>query len=317
MDKTITGLLSLPESLLCKKEVLGKTYVANISGNRINLSFPVCPEIDPKKPQIGINNPLLPPEIAQTWKKGGSSLDWGCLLEYPSCDCAIGLLAVSIKSKPDQTDTVAKQIYNAIEKWEYSFTDYLKLETKQKTTRNKNLHRESCTLELAVDKKYIPKKTIIPFYVSIPDKDEFASEMQVLGAIRFADSGKELYPEWQMMLTAYDARRDNQNRLAIVNACSALEICLVNYILTRCQELGFDADLFLESKFRSLGDRIKLAKNLDPAFSKDNYEKKIVKPRNDIAHNRDINPTDETTDVLLSSVEECLEHFLGRKYYDE
>ena len=142
-----------------------------------------------------------------------------------------------------------------------------------------------------------------------------ASEKNIKSAIKYANSEKDVFPEYQMLLSAYEARSNNQNRLAIVNASSAIELCLVGYLRKRCTELNYDTDWLLAHKFRSHGDRIRLAKNLDQLFPSDGFSESVVKPRNDIAHNRDISPADITTDALIDSAEITLEYFLGGRFY--
>ena len=314
MSTTITGLITLSEEILCKKDVLGKSYRALVSGIEVAIAFPRFPEFDPKDAQIGMKNPLLPPEIGREWNP---SIEWGYPKWYPSCNSVVKNLAVSVICDDEHVESVAEQIYSSIEKWDHAFIDYLILKTKQSVKRNKNVHRGTCSLQLMAE-KYIPyKNQIISLYFTVPQETEYASESIILDALSFAGSEKEMRLEYQMLLAAYEARRSNNNRLTIINACSAMELCLYGYISKHCQELNYDSDLFLENKFRSLGDRIKLAKNFDPLFPETDYITKVVNPRNSLAHNRDIHPTDETTDDVVICVEECLEHFYQGKYCEE
>ena len=313
MNITITGLITLSEAILCGKDVLGKSFQTMVSGIEVAISFPRCPEFDWKDPQVGMNNPLLFPENRRKWR---SSIEWGYPIQYPSCNSVVKNIAISAICDRDHAESVAEQIYSSIEKWEHAFIDYLILKTKQLAGRNKNVHRDTCMLELMAE-EYIPyKNQITHIYVSIPQKTEFASESIILDALSFAGSEKELRLEYQMLLSAYEARRNN-NRLTIINACSAMELCLYGFISKRCQELNYDSDLFLQKKFRSLGDRIKLAKNFDPYFPEIDYNTRVVIPRNYLVHNRDIYPTDETTDDIIACVEECLDYFYQGKYCEE
>ena len=151
----MTGLLTLSNQILCKKEVLGKTFECEIAGISIYLCFPIYPAVDDANPIIGICNPLCPPEIGATWKRDGKPLSWGYPMKHPSGDSCVELLALSIECDKEQVDDYAKKIYDSINKWEHAFLDYLKLETKQGTERNKNIGRNTCFLELLED-RYIP-----------------------------------------------------------------------------------------------------------------------------------------------------------------
>lgn len=310
----MTGLLTLSNQILCKKEVLGRSFECEIAGVSTYMCFPIYPAVDDANPIIGICNPLRPPEIGATWKRDGEPISWGYPMNHPSGDSCVELVALSIDCGKEQIGDYAQTLYESIQKWEYAFLDYLKLETKQSTERDKNATRNTCHLELYED-EYIPAVRTGTIFLTIPKSNSFASEENIMNAIKYANSGKDFFLEYQMLLSAYEARNNNQNRLAIVNASSAIEICLVGYLRKRCSELNYDTDWLLEHKFRSLGDRIRLAKNLDPLFPSDGFSESVVKPRNDIAHNRDISPADITTDALITSAEITLEYFLGGRFY--
>ncbi len=309
---SMQGILTLSEELLCEEEVLGMSFDISISSIDAKLYFPLCPEIDDKKPEIGIFNPLKAPLLASHIKRGSEKLIWGYPLQYPKCNSSVSLLALSVDCETEKNTEYAKIFYESISSWEMAFMDYIKIETKQGCFHDKNIQRNICNLELLAD-KYIPKTSSIELFLTIPR--EFASKVQIEEAIRYANSSKELFTEYKMLLNAYAARRINQNRLAIVNACSALEICLVRYLEDKCKELKLDKRLFLDIKFRSLGDRIRLAQTFDTGFPKNDYDKLVVKPRNDLVHNRETDPTDDVTNKLITCVEDYLGYYFKGKYY--
>ena len=311
MGTTITGLLKLSRGILCKREALGCVYDARIAGIDAQIHFPQFPPPDGWKDEVFMP-PLLPPEIGATWKRGEEPLSWGSIRVYPPGNCYVELLALSMECEPNEVNECARQIYDSIIKWEHAFIDYLMIETKQNTERDKNITRKTCDLELVAD-KYIPQNKMIDIYVNIPSDDCYASTDIIKRAVSFADAGKELLLEYQMLLSSYEARRNSQNRQAVIDACSAVEICLVKNIQKRFQTIGLDGDSFLK-KYRSLGDRFGLIKQLDQSFGNTDYQKLVVSPRNKIAHNSTDSVSDETTDILIQCVEECLDHFYNGYY---
>ena len=56
-------------------------------------------------------------------------------------------------------------------------------------------------------------------------------------------------------------------------------------------------------RYRSLKERFDLVKKLDNDFPNIDYVNDITKCRNDVAHNRDVFPSNETTTNLIISVE--------------
>lgn len=307
------GLLTLSDSLLCKEEVLGQIIETSIAGVDVRIHFPQLPPFDEKDPQIGICNPLLPPTIAKTWKRGESPLEWGYPQSYPSGNSCVNLLAISVECDEDERTETARTLYAGIKTWVKSFADYLQLSSKQNTDRDKNIENESRGWLEILGLECVPGLVADTIFVTVPNTDSFVSEAQVDEALQFAASGKELHLEYQMLLSSYRARKECQNRQAIIDACSAVELCLEDYISRRVKELGFSPSCFLD-KFKSLGDRIDLAKQLDNSFPKEDHQAIIVKPRNDIAHNREAYPSDETTDQLIACVERCLQHFFTEYY---
>ena len=184
---------------------------------------------------------------------------------------------------------------------------YIKLEIKQNTERDENIHKNSCSLEL-MDRKYIPDPRPICFNMHLLIDVKCASEKCIKEAIFFANSGKELLTEYQMLLSAYEARRQNENRRAILDACAAMEITIVKQIENFCDSKGFPSEIIIK-KYLYLGDRIKLLRELYKDVPNENYKELVVEPRNALMHNKDVYPSDETTDNLFSCVEILLKHF--------
>ena len=310
--RTIKGLITLSEPIYCKKEVLGKEFDAMISGVKAQVFFHRYPMVDESNPDIGISNPLLAPTVGKTWNRGEIKLSWGCPMSHPSGDSCVELISLSFSCEDE--DKQCEYLYDGIDRWEQDLLDYLTLETRQNTRRDKNKLIRGCCLEL-MGPDYIPDNKPVKLYLSFPNKEEYASYEQIEKAIKFANSNTELLFEYQMLLLAYNARRDNNNRAAIVDACSALEVCLIRNLQIQLDKLGYDKDLFLKKKFGSLGDRIKLANNISPAFPKLDYNNAVVKPRNDVVHNRKPFPSDNITYTLIECVENCLDYYNKGCYY--
>ncbi len=299
----MTGLITLSDPILCKKEVLGKVYECEISGIKAQIHFPQYPD----NPSIDDNKPLLPPDIGARWNRGEKPLCWGFPMSHPDGNSCVELLALSVECKKENVNDYANKLYNTIKKWESAFIDLLKLETKQGTERDKNIVRKSCILEL-MEGKYIQDNRPTTFFAIFPDEETFASETNILNAISFANSGKELLTEYQMLLSAYEAIRQNQNRRAILDACTAMEKTLVKQIKNYCESSGLSPKK-LTNKYRYLGERIDLLKKIDKSFPNDDYQKIVIDPRNALMHNDDVYPSDETTEKLIVCVKKILCHF--------
>ena len=314
MIETISGLMTLSEKLLCKREVLGKSFETTISGIKANVFFPVCPPVntdDFASFKVGMNNPLQAPKGGGTWKCD----DWGYIVQMPTCSCVVNHLTLSVACEEEQVMSVAETLYKSIEKWEKAFQDYIRIATKQNTQRKTDYLKKTCSLELKT-KEHIRGTGSACLHITVTPLDYYAASKQIENAARFAGSEKELFSDYQMLLAAYDARRIDQNRHAIVNATSALEKCIVTFLENELAGQYSDVGAFLEKKHRKLGERIQLAKDLDTTFPDIDFQTKVLGPRNDLAHNREFYPTNDTTEEHIKCVEICLEHFHAGKFYE-
>ncbi len=307
--QTITGFLSFEEGFLCKREALGKVYKGRIAGICVEIHFPCEPTTikdDPFENTL-YSNPLIAPYEFKGWKKGETNIQWGYPVSFPAWDAHVECILIKSCCENDCVDSVTQSIYQVIQRWKRSFLRYCTLCTKQHLYRKRSLREREYCLEIYAP-KYVYDMTSRALYADIPVNSNFATVQQIEEAVQFASSGKELLLEYQMLLSAYEARRVYQNRQAIIDACSAVEICLVNKIKAFCIGKGIDPELLL-NKYRSLGDRFKLAAKIDKGFPISDFDNVIVKPRNDIAHNRDVYPSDAVTDSLITAVEQCLKHY--------
>lgn len=69
----------------------------------------------------------------------------------------------------------------------------------------------------------------------------------------------------------------------------------------------FDTCCFLESLDKR--ERIDLIRKLDTSFPNKKYDNLVVAPRNSLMHNKCIYPSEETTNNLISCVEEVLKYY--------
>ena len=130
MIKSLKGLITLSEEILCEAEVLGQVFDAEIAGISTRIYFPGCPEIKTAYPGFLHSNYLIPPEIGKRWKRGNEQLCWGYIVQYPSCINLVEQLAISVEYDDAQSNSISSELYEAIDEWEHSFVTYLRLETK-------------------------------------------------------------------------------------------------------------------------------------------------------------------------------------------
>lgn len=314
MKMILTGFLKLGRSLHCLGDVLGQIIPAQINNINVLVHFPRADENTFQPDGMkGIACPLLSPEIFKKWTLKCKPFEWGYPASLPKFTAVVERVVITCECEEYQREGIAEKIYSDIERWEKSFLNYCFVSNIELSERDYNKEPFESEFFLC-DKSYIPRKKAPGGMVINTSEPENALSLNLItNAIKFASSEKDLRLEYQMLLSACNAVSENNNRQAIVDACSALEICLVNVITKECQRIGIDKDILLE-KYRSLGDRVSLAKKLFTNVSLPDAKSLVVYPRNNLAHNNNIYPTDKITDQLIACVKSWLDHFCAVMY---
>lgn len=303
------GLLTLPQGILCKAEVLGKCFTTTVAEISVKVYFPYFN--NEYIPDVGFRNPLLPPIIAKAWKRGGL-LDWGYIVSYPRKDAIVSLFAFSISCHQDVEHEIAKNIYRDIDRWTNAFIHYCILETKQGIYQRKIVSNCNIGMELLGSNGYIPRSGTTTIHGNISTDSESLTIKQIEDAMEFAASQQPMKIEYQMLLASYFAIMLGQNNHAIMDACSAVEICLNNVIQQFADKKGINLKI-LTSKYRTLGQKFELLHKIDkvPATIQ---TFKITEIRNRVAHNGGTTISDGETNMLIKEVEKCLAYYSPRYY---
>lgn len=305
------GILTLSKELLCQKEVLGKSYKTKISGHDVEFLFPTLPNDFDSSDFITSNNLLCPPKGFESLNRGGKPLLWGfCVSNNGKAIVKKVLFSFACNNKQEE---IINDIYSSINKWESSFIDYCELSTKFVYKNNVDLPSACCTLEMFSNGKFVSDLNPTKLETLPEGYDCYLSYNQICKAFKFKSSGKDLLLEYQLLVSAYRAKEKGRNRQAIIDACSAVELCLEKAIKNCLNQKQLDSEFFLK-KYRSLGDKFSLIEKIDKSFSVKNVQNKIVSPRNDVAHNRDVFPDDNKTNNLIRLVEECLNLYYSDFY---
>ena len=306
------GLLTFSEGLLFKKEVLGRSFDTKIAGIDISICFPCyCSGKDQRKSE-DLSCPLEAQNRKVKLKRNGDKINWGYPNILPSGNSVVyAVMVIAYCKDKEEVEEVSQKLYSAIKQWERSFVDYICLCTKQSVGGLIYTDSSNCRLELFDDKYINNHSHKFVFNMYLHSKDEYLSIKQVEEALSFATSNKELLLEYQMLLSAYKAKNVEQYRQAVVDACSAVEICLNNQIEKYCQKKELDSDILFK-KYWSLGDKFSLIMKIDNQFNISNPFDRIVSPRNKVVHKNEF-PDAKTTWDLLIAVEECLK--LYNTYY--
>lgn len=307
------GLFTLPYEIDCKGEVLGKTFYSTIDGIPIEISFPRFNNSSRDESMFRIDDSLLAPAFAEKWCRGDEKLDWGYRISYSSTmNAFVKLIALSVDCDREQKESIADRIYKEAYNWIRAFFDYCEIVSKQHSCRDGNLLNDDSSIVFFDSEGGIGTFIGQTIHLDIYTGKNALSIQQIDDALRFAEARKELIIEYQLLLSAYNARRNCQNRHAIVDACSAVEQALNQHIAEYAQGKNIKEAVFT-GKYRTLGDKFKLVKQIDDNFPNVDVNQ-IVDLRNDVAHNRKTVISDEETDKLILSVELLLQYYCPQYY---
>ncbi len=309
------GILFLHENLLCKKEALD-TYHAVIGGENVVIRFPRYHDPEDIEHSCGFLNPLLPPLGFEEWKRDNRPIDWGSPRDYPAGDSEVACLGISIECQKETAICSADAVYSSLDKWCEHFLKYCFVCNKQMNLRSwvEQKSFESFTL-FSGNVAIPPKDNVIHISVNLANPDSFVSREQVQKACDFASSNHVLLFEYELLLKAYQENGKGNDRYAILDAASSLEHCLVSQIERISNQRDIPSELIL-SKYRSLGDRVRAIQLLDQSFLIKDIDTTVVKPRNSIMHNGNVEIDSKITFDLLKKVEEVLQYFYNDYYSD-
>ena len=311
----IKGILEFSKGVLCKKDALGKQYHGKIADIDVTITFPSVSIKEKTYPIncVGLSNPLKAPMNGKNIKKNGEPLFWGCPMVFPGLNSFVKCALIELSCDFIDVKQTPQNIYEDIYRWEQAFTSYCQLCTKQHFEQKVKQHHRTEVLLLFSSEGYIQSNEPFCINGTIHSDNEFVSEQQLSEAISFASSGKELLLEYQMLLSAYEDRKHHHYRQAVVDACSAVEICLNNQIAKYCDSIGLKKGIITD-KYRYLSDKFKLISEVDSTIPKYNYKNDVVDVRNAVVHSKSINPSKREIDTLISIVECVLGHF-NKDYY--
>ena len=309
MLQRIKGIHDFKVPLFVQQEALGLEVETKIIGVPVKLCFP-----KPSADILTANGPipqLIPPSGAEKWERNGILIDWGHTFSSDGISC-VNSMAVYVDCCMEERDEYSQILYKSIEKWEKKLLDYLNLVCRRITRNNEEVY---CGLTLYSEHKLLPSNFICNLSFTIYENSDYVSSEQLKNAIYFASSDKTLLPEHEMLIAAFEAKRNNQNRQVVLDACAALELTIIRKIKELAIAQGLNPDDIIERQARMLGKRFDKLKKMDPNCPIESIEDSISSLRDGMMHGRIVYPTNEEVDQLLSTVETLVDHYSPANTY--
>ena len=144
--------------------------------------------------------------------------------------------------------------------------------------------------------------------------DYYLTEKELVEVFRNIDVSREMRIEYKMLSSAMYELRGGNTRYAIMEATTAVELCVTHKIYERCCELGIDGNGLCDTFYRSLGNRFELLRHLGIDLATKDPGKEIVSPRNNLFHNRTIKPSRKECKTVIEAVRAYLDEYLPEMY---
>ena len=315
----IYGIVDFPFPLLCSADALGQSVRVEIGGHVGKLILPSLPRITSRSDVPSLPN-LLGPLCTRGWERAEKKLYWGRVVSHPSNDSYVDLALLEFKFSERNAHVTAREIYSAVDSWLEHFGNFVTVLTKQNTYNYVSVDGSPDRVELfaSFDSEFvsIPRSQKRVIKVELLDDDIALHLSQLRDASRLASKGYVLKLEYELLLEAYKARRNNDYRKAIIEAANAIEAGLTTRIHEefRRQKINFGKKLL--NKYRMLGGRFELSRILGISLPDKDYEKLIIEPRNDVVHSRSF-PTKLTARKAVDESASLLSILVPKFYTDK
>lgn len=312
----VYGIIEFSKELLCAADSLGSFVNIEIANYPASLKLPLLPKWDSKE-KDHLNKLLIGPKPAYKWKRGDELIFWGKPLEFPKGNSYVNCALLELSFDSSTMDEASQAIYSSFPVWLNLFEKYVMLLTKQHTFDQISRIDGPANLELLLKGKnkldHISSKISNTIHFIVRKEDEYLHYDQFVEASRL--SSKLLKPrlEYQLLLDAYIARRNQDYRKVIIESASALEVCLTSRIEEEfdSQQIKFGKKLL--DKFRMLSGRFELVRILGIVIPDKDYKTIIINPRNDVVH-RASYPGRRTAELFMSEVENLIKLLTPQLY---
>lgn len=314
----IYGIVQFTTPLFCSADVLGKTVDISIGGHTGTLTLPSLP-VWGKPEDDPLHKPLLAPAPARNWKRGERLVYWGSPVSYPAGEASVELAMMEFPLHPDNLESGAQQIYEGFRAWLELFEKYVILFTSQNTRRSVSGGDGPGYIELLINGdarlRRVSMTNPTTIVIESTERDEALHLEQFKEASRLASQGLPPRLEYRLLLEAYGARKNGDYRKSIIEAATALEVCLTNRIMNEFDTQGVSFGEPLLQKFRMLGGRFELARILGISFPPKDYVSLVINPRNEVIHRAGF-PDKTLANRVIEEVEELLQLFSPRIHQD-
>ncbi len=319
--KRLMGLIRFNHSIFCDGETMGNSFCSKIGDVKIKLYLPQIMTV--KKANDEYDFIVKEPVICQFNKFD----NWGYVRQwnrnvYDLKNVGVEVRAVTFiceVTESEMQDTV-KVLSKGINLWRAQLYECCFLGGKPVSGIDEDdfWEREGLATNFDVidvdDNLRINVGSNILLKCRFRDISEYFTLEEMRKVFNNIDIDRHLSLEYEMFLNALVEMQKGNYRYAIMEATTAVELCVTKRIMEECDKLKIDGRSLCDTFYRSLGNRFELLTALGINLASDNPSKEIVKPRNDLFHNRNLQPDYSKCKQVLDSVKLYLDEYIQDMY---
>lgn len=319
--KKFMGLIRFKHSIFCNGEAMGKCFDSEIGGVTIKVYLPDIVMVKGFGGEYSFN--IKAPAVSIYEKFN----NWGYVRQWNINSPDLTAVGVEVKAVVFVCEVVESEVENkiaiisrGINLWRTQFYEYCFLCGKPVSDINEDDFWEKEGVSTNVDLIDMDENVRVNMNSGIiikgrlRDISEFFTMNELVNVFANLNIDKRLCLEYEMFLRALVEMQKENYRYAIMEATTAVELCVTKRIMDECDKLQIDGKGLCDAFYRSLGNRFDLLKVLGINCASKNPSNDIVKPRNDLFHNRNLQPTYLECKKVMDAVRFYLDEYVQDMY---
>lgn len=263
-----------------------------------------------EKEEDPLHKPLRAPANATNWKQGNTPIRWGSPTHYPKGSSNVERAFLTFELPEDKFKDGTQEIYQS--NWMELFSEYHEILVKCgcRSVYAEKIPNSGLKLyNWDSGRKGLIQRGHTPIVNIVLANDDGIDFDMLRRLCDYASNSVPPSLPYRMLIQSYKAIARGDNRKAVVEAASALEIALTQRIELEFDALKISFGKKIMEKYRMLNGLFELARLLNISLPEKDYKSNIIEPRNAIVHKGKF-PDSRFTQTFVSEVARLLSHLI-------
>lgn len=304
------GIMYFPYGIWFKKSTLGREFEIRISKYKGILALPRYPAFSKNKYQLILHKKLRPPKNIQSRMYEDKNVNWGSPVQYPEgySEVLCAALYFDFTNASSRLKN-SKKIYSASQNWLTRFQEFTEIFSGQEIARKAKVLSRNLEIDLWFYNNMNKANHITGqsrSSISIPTAGQIIDTRLFRRILDYCSNGFSPNLIHVLFKDAIRAFDNSEFRRAILDASTAIELILTYRLQSKLSKKhSVKVVQSILNKFRTLGNLLNLANDLNCKLPSGDLQNEIVKPRNDAIH-RGIVPSSTAARSVLHKCQEMI-----------